>query len=71
MIVACDDGGIFNCTECCWMDGDDLVQFRVSRLTDEGVEALTKPFLEQTTSPNRMEALSVAGCSLLTDEVGA
>ncbi|CAM9619543.1 unnamed protein product, partial [Ectocarpus sp. 12 AP-2014] len=45
-----------------------LVLDKCWRLTDEGVEALAKPLLEQTTSPNRMEAFSVAGCSLLTDE---
>lgn len=42
--------------------------FSSARLTDRGMEALTRPFLRQTT-PNRLEDFSVAGCSLLTNEV--
>ena len=39
------------------------------RLTDEGMKALTRPLLDQTASPNRLQEFSAAGCSLLTNEV--
>ncbi|CAM9208510.1 unnamed protein product, partial [Hapterophycus canaliculatus] len=45
-----------------------LVLDKCWRLTDKGIEALTRPFLHQPAPPNRLADFSVAGCSLLTNE---
>eukprot|EP00752_Nemacystus_decipiens_P014289 g12709.t1 len=45
-----------------------LILDKCWRLTDEGMKALARPFLDQSTSPNRLEEFSAAGCSLLTNE---
>eukprot|EP00903_Cladosiphon_okamuranus_P006370 g6237.t1 len=45
-----------------------LVLDKCWRISDEGMQALTRPFLDQAASPNRLEEFSAAGCSLLTNE---
>lgn len=52
------------CAHCAWNAS------HVSRLTDQGIQNLARPFLERACFSGLLQNLSLSGCSRLTDKVG-